>query len=68
MIYSKEPIYSAIPNHKRLVNITLLKSSSISASLYAEAYTNACTAVKFDTSANYIDAREAYKNVVKVLV
>lgn len=54
-------------NDRQLYSLTPLKSSGPSEkNTYAEAYVNACKAVKLDTNARYIEARDAYKSVVKV--
>jgi CTP synthase (UTP-ammonia lyase) len=53
---------------RQLYTVTPLKSSTSPQTqrLYAEAYANACDAVKLDTSAKYTEARDAYKSVIKV--
>jgi hypothetical protein len=54
-------------NGRQIYTITPLKSSSRpTKQIYAEAYLNACNAVKLDTNAKYMEARDAYKSVVKV--
>lgn len=50
-----------------LLTITLLKSSNQQTKkLYAEAYSNALNAVKLDTLAKYIEAKDAYQKVINV--
>ena len=50
-----------------LLSITLLKSSSQQTKkLYAEAYSNALNAVKLDTLAKYVEAKDAYQKVINV--
>lgn len=62
--YSKE---SVCHGNRLLFNMTLLKSSSQETKkIYAQAYINACHAVKLDTEAKYTEARDAYKIVIKV--
>lgn len=52
---------------RQLHSITFLKSSYQTNTFYAEAYTYACRAVKLDTLAKYIEAKDAYKKVIKVI-
>lgn len=61
--YSKD----SVCHGRQLYTNTLSKSSSPQTQkLYAEAYINACNAVKMDTLAEYTEARDAYKSVIKV--
>lgn len=56
-------------NNRQLYSLTPSKSSSPPVknnNIYNEAYANACKAVKLDTNARYLEARDAYKSVVKV--
>ncbi|KAF1798666.1 hypothetical protein V8B55DRAFT_1523513 [Mucor lusitanicus] len=54
-----------IPLARHLRTITLLTSSSQQTQkLYAEAYSNALHAVKLDTLAKYIEAKQAYQKVI----
>lgn len=56
-----------IPLARHLRTITLLTSSSQQTQkLYAEAYSNALHAVKLDTLAKYIEAKQAYQKVIDV--
>ena len=34
--------------------------------IYSEAYANACNAVNLDIATKYVEARDAYKSVIKV--
>lgn len=55
-------------NDRQLYSLTPLNSSSPpvkNKNIYNEAYVNACRAVKLDTNARYLEARDAYKSVVK---
>lgn len=62
--YSKESVCNG---DRLLYNMTLLKSSSQETKkIYAQAYINACHAVKLDTEAKYTEARDAYRSVIKV--
>lgn len=64
---TKASLAEYIPHAHHLLTITLLKSSSQQTQkLYAEAYSNALNAVKLDTSAKYIEAKQAYQKVIDV--
>lgn len=53
---------------QQLYTITLLKSSNQELQkTYAEAYSNACKAVKLDRLANYTEAKDAYRKVIQVI-
>lgn len=52
----------------KLQSISFLKSSYQANPIYAEAYTYASKAVKLDTQARYIEAKDTYKKVIKVNV
>jgi hypothetical protein len=54
---------------RQLVTITLSKSSNKQVQkIYAEAYVNACNAVKLDMLANYTEARDSYRKVIQVFI
>jgi hypothetical protein len=64
-----KPDCDAEQGKQPLCTITLLKSSNQEfQKIYAEAYLNACNAVKLDTLANYTKARDAYKKVIQVFI
>lgn len=59
----------SVSHGNRLLQMALQKSSSQEETkrTYAQAYINACNAVRLDTEAKYTEARAAYKSVIKVI-